>query len=448
MPESTSKVTDLGPLEAGAFLMFHDDDEAGVGLVVQTAKEWLYRARGAWQPIPYDSTLFHGISFRNVHPEFVAFFDALQHQRLVPSLAQTSEYVIDVKPGATATPALAQVRPFGYAGPLESRVRGLVLGLALGDAVGSRPAHPSPSGMLPSGAATQLALATVDGLLRAEVSRSELMLKQASELATSEVCESYRRWAVRRGEVPREVAQDSGWTSAVPQLALKRGSSPTTVQAILTNDVVDSIGYHALLRALPIAAWNRPQMGVVSKSIGFSHNVQRTWTLTNLMIILMRLALKSGDLDAAVAFTANEMGARTKPATHLATVRERAASQPCVPEVLRAFAPGRTVGSAVTGGLYVAMSYPDADTIAEAMEFARQAPSGNAVAAVAGAILGAVHGVHALPVELVSQLELGWVADALARDLAAVGPVGAVERLSERSPVEGARLRVAYPGSS
>ena len=443
MPEANP---DLGPLKPGAFMMFHDDDEAGVGLVVQTATEWLYRARGAWQPIPYDSTLFHGISFNWVHPEFVAFFDALQQQRLLPSLAQTSEYEIKVKPGSTTSPPLAQHRPFGFAGPIESRVRGLVLGLALGDAVGSRSRGASPSGALVAGAATQLALATIDGLVRAEVSRPEAMLNQATDVAASEVAEAYRRWAVRRGEVPLEVAENSGWTADVPQLALKRGSSPTTVQAILTNDVVDSIGYHALLRALPIAAWNRPQMGVASKSIGFSHNTERTWTLTNLMMLLLKHALKCGDLDAAVAFTANEMGVRTKPAMHLAAVRERAASQPCVPEVLRTFAPGRTVVSAVTGGLYVALSYPDADTIGEALEFARSAVSGNAVGAVAGAILGAVHGVHALPAGLVSQLELGWAADALARDLAAVGPVGALARLAERSPVEAARLKRAYPG--
>lgn len=46
------------------------------------------------------------------------------------------------------------------------------------------------------------------------------------------------------------------------------------------------------------------------------------------------------------------------------------------------------------------------------------APDGDSVAAVAGALLGALHGLEALPVALISRLELGWVVDALARDLA------------------------------
>lgn len=41
------------------------------------------------------------------------------------------------------------------------------------------------------------------------------------------------------------------------------------------------------------------------------------------------------------------------------------------------------------------------------------------VGPVAGALLGAVYGVQALPVELLAGLELGWTADTLARDFAA-----------------------------
>tara|TARA_B100000678_G_scaffold287451_1_gene294064 strand:+ start:640 stop:957 length:318 start_codon:yes stop_codon:yes gene_type:complete len=73
----------------------------------------------------------------------------------------------------------------------------------------------------------------------------------------------------------------------------------------------------------------------------------------------------------------------------------------------------------LAGGLYVALSFPDEDAVADAIEFAGWAPDGDSVAAVAGAILGARHGYEALPLEWLSRLELGWVMDRLAIDLAA-----------------------------
>ncbi|WP_196467463.1 hypothetical protein [Planomonospora sp. ID91781] len=54
----------------------------------------------------------------------------------------------------------------------------------------------------------------------------------------------------------------------------------------------------------------------------------------------------------------------------------------------------------------------------EALTFAAAAPDGDSVTAVTGALLGALYGVDIWPVELISRLELVWVMDTLARDLA------------------------------
>lgn len=434
---------DLSSLPPGSLEMFHDDDNAGVGLTVSLPEGTFYRARGQWYPTPYDSTVFHGISLRYVHPDFVAFYDALQMMRLMPSVAQTTEFEIaDSKP--TSAPASPLHRPFGFAGPREAAVRGLLLGLALGDTVGSFAGRLPPSGPLPAGAATQLAIATTDALLRAEISRSDLVAKHPTDVAYRELARSYRAWAVRRGDVPEHHAGVTGWTRHIPELELRRGSSPTTVRAILQDAPVESHGYHSLLRALPIAAWNRPQEKLVRASVGFSHSAG-VEPIAQLLVRLLRWSLFRSSLSEAATFTANSLGTRSKPVRHLEMVRSRAASTPCVPELLQTLAPSRSVASALSGGLYVAFSFPDADTIGEALEFASRAPSGNAVAAVTGAVLGAVHGVHALPVAEAQRLELGWVADAMARDLSAVGRVAAMEVLAEDSPAEAQRLRLAYP---
>ena len=73
------------------------------------------------------------------------------------------------------------------------------------------------------------------------------------------------------------------------------------------------------------------------------------------------------------------------------------------PQTLERLAPDKTGLSALTGGIYVAMSFPDVDTVGEALEFAGWAPDGDSVAAVAGALLGAVHGYEALPTRLDQQ---------------------------------------------
>jgi ADP-ribosylglycohydrolase len=55
----------------------------------------------------------------------------------------------------------------------------------------------------------------------------------------------------------------------------------------------------------------------------------------------------------------------------------------------------------------------------DALRFAAGAPDGDSVACVAGALLGAAHGVEALPIDLISRHELAWVLDTLAHDLIA-----------------------------
>jgi len=87
--------------------------------------------------------------------------------------------------------------------------------------------------------------------------------------------------------------------------------------------------------------------------------------------------------------------------------------------------------TAMMGGVYTAISFPEPGDLLEALGFAARLPRGRGAVAVAGALLGAVHGVHALPVELVSRLELNWVLDTLACDV--VDEVRGIGVTSERT---------------
>jgi hypothetical protein len=121
---------------------------------------------------------------------------------------------------------------------------------------------------------------------------------------------------------------------------------------------------------------------------------------------------------------AADLGSTAKELDRLSKPLEEAVAHPADAERLAKLAPDATAPSALLGGVYVAASFPERGQVAAALSFAAGAPDGDSVACVAGALLGATHGVEALPVDLVSRHELAWVLDTLARDL--------VSQLSDR----------------
>ena len=142
----------------------------------------------------------------------------------------------------------------------DSSVRGLMLGLALGDAIGSRASDLPDSGALEAGVATQLAAWTTEGLLRTATRYGGHILGNPQTC----VRHAYQRWALLRGATPQtdnwmplpepgDVAP-RGWLIDVPAMAEQRGSSPSTLAGLVDGRPTSSAGCQAMLRGLPIAA--------------------------------------------------------------------------------------------------------------------------------------------------------------------------------------------------
>jgi ADP-ribosylglycohydrolase len=85
-------------------------------------------------------------------------------------------------------------------------------------------------------------------------------------------------------------------------------------------------------------------------------------------------------------------------------------------DIVRGLALDATATSALTGGVYVAAATGPAG-IRDALLLAASAGDGGHAAAVAGALLGAVHGADRLPMDWLARLELVWPGDTIARDL-------------------------------
>ncbi|MFC4058921.1 ADP-ribosylglycohydrolase family protein [Planomonospora corallina] len=255
-----------------------------------------------------------------------------------------------------------------------NRVRGLVLGLALGDSVG-RGAVPA-SGPIRAGVSTQLAAFTIDGIIRAWI----------------------------------------------------RGEHKGSVHWPATH----SRGCHALTRSLPLAALSQKitadQLADLARDVAaLTHGDPRAYQTSAAAVTLLGQCLAADAFDEAV-MSKPHLLRLPDMAEFYGQIREafdQAQQTPREKARLAQLAPDATALSALLGGVYVVASYRPvrespltAGKAMEALTCAAAAPDGDSVAAVTGALLGALHGVEIWPVELISRLELVWVMDTLARDLA------------------------------
>lgn len=332
----------------------------------------------------------------------------------------------------------------------QARVRGMMLGLALGDTVGGARGRLPAGGALRAGVSTQLACFTAEGVIRAQVRGNHKGICYAPGV----VLHAYCRWAFLHGiETERMLRRwrpyggapwPDGWLAGVPALAERRGSAPATVTALSRLEegyermATASRGCHALTRGLPIAVTGIEGIGQAGAVAALTHGDAAAQAATVHAAVLAHYCLTSpspspsqglgpscrptGSARDAVHAGITALPSDGLPITddehnRLVAAFRHAVDEPADAGRLARLAPDATAPSALLGGLYVAASFPDRAAFRAALEFAAGAPDGESVACVAGALLGAVHGVEALPVDLVGRHELAWVLDTLARDL-------------------------------
>ncbi|MFD8707448.1 ADP-ribosylglycohydrolase family protein [Kitasatospora sp. NPDC059648] len=347
----------------------------------------------------------------------------------------------------------------------EARVRGLVLGSALGDAAGVVRGRWPAEGPLRIGVSTQLAAFTIEGAIRASVRMNHKGICHAPSV----IWHAYCRWAFLQGIEPERISErwthgtndpwPTGWLAQVPALRERRGSAPATVTALTgltqgtpTKPVNGSRGAHALTRGLALGL-----LHLLFGPASCATAIRGTAALTHGAPEAQDAALGAAGLvahclaqdDPFRTWTASPAGdehpidtvVRSLTMPHSAspdTVLDLLKAPHAVPDhgQLARIAPDATASSALLGALLVVSRFPGSETVGEALRFAAGAPDGASVAATAGALLGAAHGVDALPVELLSRLELAWVLDTLARDLLQeyVDSPGGGEYLPARDP--------------
>nr|WP_246315249.1 ADP-ribosylglycohydrolase family protein [Kineococcus aurantiacus] len=305
-----------------------------------------------------------------------------------------------------------------------ARVRGLLHGLAVGEVLG---AGAAPTGVLTHGVATQLACFTAAASIRSCLRHAVT----GSADGRADLLEAYRQWA-RVWSAGREPSV--AWLDEVPLLAHATGAAADTVRGLATGGggtrrepVTTADGWHALARALPLAAQvGRDAAGAVEVAVdsaALTHG-PRAFAPTALAVLVAGAALRTGDPVQAVAdgITAAILLGVDFAAVSVADDAVRAAREaPGSPVVLRSGAPDGSAAAALWGATYCLLSHPGRTTAALAL--AATAPDPVAVSCVTGALLGAAHGDGALPQPVLTRIDLAYVVDRLARDLARVNRV-------------------------
>jgi ADP-ribosylglycohydrolase len=350
----------------------------------------------------------------------------------------------------------------------RSRVRGCILGGAVGDALGDPvefhttsdifAVHPNgvrdfakPIGEITDD--TQMTLFTLEGLIRASV-RTE----RGIGFTLSVVHHAYHRW--NDTQILRAPSgQRDGWLQAQQWLYVQRAPGNTCLSALRATDEHsfgqaaqnDSKGCGGVMRSAPfglVPANLTPtpdwQFDAAATCAGYTHGHITGQLASGVLAAIIQNLVAGGDLDTALDASTRIL--ITKPG-HEETLRSltaaRMAAQSGKPSVstVESLGGGWIAEEALAIAVYAALAYPAPEQFLDAVSVAvSHGGDSDSTGAICGNILGALHGDAALPAGLVARLEGRGPMLELVDDFIA-------EFTTERNDEDGIAWGARYPGA-
>ena len=342
---------------------------------------------------------------------------------------------------------------------LSDRVRGCLVGGALGDALGAPtefltlaeirqrfgpdgPDRPEAAYGLPNAVTddTQMTLFTAEGLTRAARAGA------SEQDVPTFVWAAYRRWVATQGERIGTDERAGGGLIDVPEMHHRRAPGLTCLAALGNADMPpggvarnDSKGCGGVMRAAPAALAGHAALGLAghpfetgSAVAALTHGHPTGYVAAGAFAHLVRLLLDGAPLASAAEDTLafvrprDPNGETTAALGGVLTLVSEGA--PFVPETFARLGgaswPSERGGAwvaeeALAGGLWAALSADGAsDGIRAALRLAAtHSGDSDSTGSIAGNLLGAAHGETALPQDWVDGLDLVDVARATADTL-------------------------------
>ncbi|GAA0524556.1 hypothetical protein GCM10011581_15670 [Saccharopolyspora subtropica] len=394
-----------------------------------------------------------------------------------PGFPHTPEPALDREPAAEAEPdgAAAETAPAaapiargehakvegpGDSAPsLTERVLGCFLGGALGDAFGAdlefstaaeitaRFGPDGPRGLREAygvhGAITddtQMTLFTAEGLIRGSVAQRML----GTEDPLAEVQLAYQRWLHTQGVAWESAAgpfladypAPDGWLIEVPGLFSTRAPGKTVLRALqdfgagrpagsFTERINDSKGCGGVMRAAPVALTSTDPAAVfrlAARTAALTHSHPAGYHSAGALAVIVQQALLGRSLDDGVWLALQvletwedheETTAMLKAAVELAE-----AGVPTPQRIAERLGGGWVGEEALAIAVCAALVAGDDVELALRVAVHHDGDS-DSTGAICGNIVGALHGVGALPVDWLAELELRDVVEQVALDCVA-----------------------------
>lgn len=324
----------------------------------------------------------------------------------------------------------------------RERVRGCLLGAALGSALGL-PLEGVPLSKRPPGAGS--ALLTHDGVMGALSADAQLMMFTAEGLiragvryASKGICHppgvvlhAYLRWLATQG-IPsaREPFDglDSGWLYGVKALHRRRGAGKGTIEALQRGELFTSArppnqskGNGALTRIAPVGLIAGQPFEIGMEIAALTHGHVTGQVAAGFFAAMVHHLAHGASIEGAIARARAQVEERDDGDEVLASLERAAAAATEVrvgadPRmVIGTLGAGRTADEALRIALfcvYVSRGVRDALTLAVAHE-----GDTDATASLVGAVLGVTGGEQVLPTDWIAALELREEIVTLADDL-------------------------------
>ncbi|MCA1187881.1 MULTISPECIES: ADP-ribosylglycohydrolase family protein [Saccharopolyspora] len=284
---------------------------------------------------------------------------------------------------------------------------------------------------------TQLMLFTLEGLVRAHVARR---MQPVDNDPVPEVQHAYQRWLHTQGRTWAEaagpygvhLAEPDGWLIAQRELFAVRAPGNTCMLALIEfgrthrqatpeNAANDSKGCGGVMRAAPVAVWSHDPAEVFHAAVGtaaLTHGHPSGYLSAGVLAVVVHQLIREVPLPDAVRLARDLLlrwRGHEEQLRLLDAAVELAERGPVPPEQLAERLGGGWVGEeALAIGLYAALAVPDARRAL--LLSVNHSGDSDSTGMVCGNVVGALHGVRALPPEWLDVLELREVVTALSRD--------------------------------
>lgn len=324
--------------------------------------------------------------------------------------------------------------------PYRSRVRGCLLGGAIGDALGApvefqsleqiRAEH-GEEGVREYALAqfgdqhgyglvtddTQMTLFTAEGIIRASV-RAD----RALGFTVGVVHHAYLRWLDTQ-RYPGPTGERDGWLQAEQWLYSKRAPGLTCLSALESPEGTgfghparnDSKGCGGVMRSAPFGLKMTPYdrrtavFEMASIAASYTHGHPTGQAASGALALIIAILVDGHDLDEALDFTLSYLESVPGGAeTHRALDAARSAAQQGDPSahMVESLGGGWVAEEALAIAAYCALSFPRREQMLDALSLAvTHSGDSDSTGAICGNILGAWHGEDALPAELAFEVE-------------------------------------------